>query len=90
MNKEKFNVCIITPAENVELAREKAKHFFGGHKALKTPVSENGKHPATFYFCTLISTEENYQRLKSMEEITEITKEEPSKFLKDRGLKFIF
>ena len=81
-----MQVCILAKNEDVEKAREKAKQeiekFANHHQILSIGVSENGEKPATHWFCTFNASQKMLDKLKSIQEFTEIEAENPRKFLK--------
>ncbi len=84
-------ICILSTVENIEAVREKAKTLpeFTKHDALSIPLSADGELPPTHYFCTFSTTQEKYNAIKSLEDLTVIESGNPKDFLTERNLKII-
>lgn len=88
-----MQICILAKNENVEVVREKARQeiqeFKNHHKILSIGLSSNGEKPITHWFCTFDASQEMIDKLKSIQELTEIETCNPRNFLKKSKLRFI-
>jgi hypothetical protein len=79
---------ILCEDSKVADSREFSKRELG-QDVLKTPVSANGKEPATHWFCFLTVNEAGYEKIMSLQKNSEIEEGNPKEFLRARGLKVI-
>lgn len=88
-----MQICILAKNEDIELVREKARleiESFANHtKILGIGLSENGEKPITHWFCTFDASQEMIDKLKSIQELTEIKVSNPRGFLRKHKLKTI-
>ena len=86
-----MQICILAKDEDVELVREKARReieIFTNHtKILSIGLSENREKPITHWFCTFDATQEMIDKLKSIQELTDIEVSNPKSFLKKHNLR---
>ena len=83
-----MRVTIICPNNKVDEARQNASSKFG-EGLLKTPLSSNGKMPATHWMCVLFTTEDGYQDLLTMRKNCHIGQISPKILLEEMNLKVI-
>jgi hypothetical protein len=81
-------ICILSTDSNVAEAREIAKAITNA-KVLTVPASENGKEPATHWFCCLSTTEDGQQRLLGLQKKSIMEESSPKSFLAKWKLKII-
>jgi len=88
-----MQVCILAKNEDIDGIREKARleiEFFSNHtQILNIGLSETGEKPITHWFCTFNADQEMLDKLKSIQELTEIEVANPRGFLSKRKLKTI-
>ena len=88
-----MKICILAKNEDVESARNKAKleiEAFANHsRILGIGLSETGEKPATHWFCTFDASQEMIDKLKLIQELTEIEVTNPRGFLREHKLKTI-
>jgi hypothetical protein len=78
-------ITILCPDGWIDEVREKGMEIFN-HQVLKTPVSEDGKFPATYWICTLYVNIENETILKSVQDKSIIVEKSPKEVLKSLNL----
>jgi hypothetical protein len=81
-------ICILSTDSNVAEAREIAKAITKSN-VLTVPASENGKEPATHWFCCLSTTEDGQQRLLGLQKNSIMEESSPKSFLAKWKLKII-
>jgi hypothetical protein len=81
-------ICILSTDANVAEAKEIAKAITSAN-VLTVPASENGKAPATHWFCCLSTTDEGHQRLLELQKNSVIEESAPKIFLSRWKLKII-
>lgn len=76
--------------ENAKIveARAKAREIMNSD-VLTIPLSNNGKAPATHWFCSLSVNEEGYQKIMGIQEHSTIEEGSPKDFLKKWALRTI-
>jgi hypothetical protein len=88
-----MQVCILAKNENIEVVREKARQkiekFANHYQILGIGLSETGEKPITHWFCTFDASQEMIDKLKSIQEFTEIEVTNPRSFLKKFKLSLI-
>lgn len=88
-----MQICILAKNENIEEVREKArqevKEFEKHQTLLSVGLSSNGEKPITHWFCTFDASQEMIDKLKSIQELTEIEISNPRSFLKKNKLSSI-
>ena len=81
-------ICILSTDANVAEAREIAKAI-ANEETLKTPVSEDGKLPATHWFCCLSATDVGFEKLVALQNNSVIEESGPKEFLSKWKLRII-
>lgn len=88
-----MQICILAKDEDVELVREKARReieIFTNHtKILEIGLSKNREKPVTHWFCTFDASQEMIDKLKSIQELSEIEVSDPRGFLRKHNLRTI-
>ena len=84
-----MRITILCEDQWIELVRETAKEVFSEKLTLKTPLSKNGKLPATHWLCVLYVTEEFYQKIIKLRKYSIITESSPKLVMSELELKKI-
>lgn len=84
-------ICILASNENISTVRERAKQIpqFAEHTSLAIPVSSDGEMPISHWFCTFNASDEVYQQVKDLQDLSEVVESEARPFLESRNLKVI-
>lgn len=88
-----MQICILAKNEDIDVVREKGRleiEAFANHpKILGIGLSHNGEKPITHWLCTFNANQEMIDKLKSIQELTEIEEISPRGFLKKHKLRTI-
>ena len=87
-----MNICILVTDENVATVREAAVENLPqlrGHTILNIPLSESGEAPITHWFCTFKVSEEMYDKLMALKNLSEMEVSTSKEFLKKKNLKLV-
>lgn len=80
-----MNLCILCEVSKIDLVRKKMRI----KDILLVKLSENGKDPATHYFCSLSSEPRRIESLMNQKEYTIMEISETKEFLQKWNLKII-
>ncbi len=84
-----MRVTIVCPNEHIEEVRERAKLLVKSHLALTTPLSSNGKLPATHWLCACDLTNEGFIKFSELKKHSSIYVSSPKQVLKEINLEII-
>jgi len=81
-------ITILCEDQYIDEVREKAKDIFK-HDVLKTPLSETGELPVSYWICVLHVSEEKYNDLISLKDKSIMVEKSARDVLKEFNLKKI-